>query len=451
VVEQHTGRVKIVDGGGTILPQPFLDVGGQIATGNEQGLLSIAFAPDYASSGFVYVYLTPPGKVEIRQFQRTAADPNRAEPTGRVVFSADHPRVNHNGGLVTFGPDGFLWFATGDGGGVNDPDANGQNPRTSLGKLHRVDPSSFAPAPENPFGSVFAHGLRNPWRFSFDRQTGDLVIGDVGQGEREEIDFAAAPGRGNGANYGWRCWEGTIRTPRVTPCEAPGHVPPVHELTHDGGACSITGGVVVRDPAVPSLAGRYLYGDVCKPELRSLTLPAAGDDRAEASLPVAQVVDLAEDACGRVLVSSLEGRVFRLVEGAPGACSFAAPAPGPGLAPPPPAAAPTCGLGLRIPRARTATVGRSGLLVRVSVRGACRVSATARMRGGGTLVSKARELVAGERVSLRLRAGARTRARLRRGRSVTATVTVTGRPTGSAAAAAAAAAEQQRQRVRIRR
>jgi glucose/arabinose dehydrogenase len=444
VVEQHTGRVEIVDPAGTILPQPFLDVGAEIAKGNEQGLLSIAFAPDYAATGVLYAYLTPPGKVEIRQFQRTAADANRAEPTGRVLFSAAHPRSNHNGGLATFGPDGYLWFGTGDGGGANDPDANGQNTATPLGKLHRVDAASLGPAPGNPFGSVFAYGLRNPWRFSFDRQTGDLVIGDVGQGEREEIDFAAAPGRGNGANYGWRCYEGTIRTPGVTPCEPPGHVPPVHELTHDGGACSITGGVVVRDPGVPSLNGRYLYGDVCKPELRSLTLPSARDDRAETVLAVSQVVDIAEDACGRVLVSSLEGGVFRLVEGAPAACSFAAPAPGPGSGGPA-APAPACGLGLRVPATtRAATVRRSGLLVRASVRGACRVSATARLRGGGTLVARSRTLVAGQRVSLRLKAGPRTRSRLRRGRTVTAAITVTARP-GSGAA------EQQQRRVRVRR
>jgi glucose/arabinose dehydrogenase len=458
VVEQHTGVVKVVDPDGTIRAQPFLDVGAEIAKGNEQGLLSIAFARDYEATGYLYAYLTPPGKVEVRQFQRVAGDPYRAQPTGNTVFSADHPRFdNHNGGLVTFGPDDHLWFGTGDGGSANDPNNNGQTTTSPLGKLHRVDPSSFAPAQGNPFGTVFAYGLRNPWRFSFDRSTGDLVIADVGQGEREEIDFAAgSSGRGNGANYGWRCYEGTLPTPGVTPCSPPGHVPPVHELTHDGdGVCSITGGVVVRDPGVPSLAGRYLYGDVCKPELRSITLPAARDDRAEPALSLAQVVDIAEDACGRVLVSSLGGGVHRLVEGAPSPCSAGAPAPGgggpapgPGTAPPP-SPSPGCGLGLRTFPARVRTVRRAGLLVRASVRGACRVSATARLQGGGTLVARGRSLAAGARVSLRLRAGTKTRARmrrtLRRRRSFVATLTVVARP------AAGGIAEQQVRRVRIRR
>ena len=448
VVEQHTGKVKVVDPDGTIRPQPFLDVGSEIAKDNEQGLLSIAFARDYEATGFLYAYLTPPGRVEIREFQRVAGDPYRAQPTGRTVFSAAHPRTNHNGGLVTLGPDDRLWFATGDGGGANDPDGNGQNTASPLGKLHRVDASSFAPAEGNPFGSVFAYGLRNPWRFSFDRQTGDLVIADVGQGVREEIDFAAAPGRGNGANYGWDCYEGSIPTPGVTPCNPPNHTPPVHELTHDGGACSITGGVVVRDPGVPSLVGRYLYGDVCMAALRSITLPTARDDRNETALPVEQVVDIAEDACGRVLVSSLSGGVFRLVEGTPAQCQLrtpgAATTPGPGTTSPA-----TCGLAVRTVGARARTVRRRGLLVRASVRGACRVSATARLRGGGRLVARSRTLTAGARTSLRLRAGSKTRARmrrtLRRRRSLVATITVTGRPAGGGTR------EQQVRRARIRR
>ena len=410
VVEQQTGLVKVVDAGGAILPQPFLDLRNQIAIDhNERGLLSIAFAPDYGTSGLLYAYLTPPGKVEVREYRRTAADANRAEATGRTVFTADHPRGNHNGGLVVAGPDGALWFATGDGGGANDPDRNAQNPSSPLGKMLRFSGSG---APE-----VVAAGLRNPWRFSFDRGTGDLVIGDVGQGEREEVDFAAAPGRGAGANWGWPCWEGTTRTPGVV-CEAPGHTPPVHELLHDGGACSITGGVVVRDPGVPSLAGRYLYGDICLPELRTITLPTARDDRVESALRVAQVTDVAEDGCSRVLVSSLTGGVFRLVEGAPSACDAPSTAP--------PASPPACGLSVRALRARRAVVLRSGLAVRVSVRSACRVAATARIAGVGTLVARGRNLVAGQRVTLRLRAGARTRSRLRRRGSVVAAVTVTG-------------------------
>ena len=426
VVEQHTGQVKVVDPDGTVRPQPFLDVGGEIAKGHEQGLLSIAFARDYEATGYLYAYLTPPGRIEIRQFQRAADDPYRAVPTGRTVFSAAHPRSNHNGGLVLFGPDDHLWFGTGDGGGANDPDNNGQNTATPLGKLHRVDAASFQPAPGNPFGSVFAYGLRNPWRFSFDRQTGDLIIADVGQGAREEVDFAAAPGRGNGANYGWKCYEGSIPTPGVACPAAPAnHTPPVHELTHQDGACSITGGVVVRDPGVPALAGRYLYGDVCKAELRSITLPAARDDRAETALRIPQLVDVAEDACGRVLVSSLEGGVFRLVEGAPSPCSLAVPAPGGGPGPAPE----TCGLRARASSVTARTVRRRGLPVRVEVSGACRVSAIARLQGGGRLVARSRSLAAGARATLRLRASRRTRARmartLRRRRSLAVIITLT--------------------------
>jgi hypothetical protein len=421
VVEQQTGLVKIIDATGTILPAPFLDLHAEIAgaTGNEQGLLSIAFAPDYAASGLLYAYLTPPNRVEVREYRRTAGDPDRAEPTGRTLIGIDHrENANHNGGLVTFGPDGNLYAGVGDGGGANDTPNNAQNPALQLGKMLRVAPAGGMP-------EIYATGLRNPWRYSFDRTTGDLVIADVGQGEREEIDYAPA-GTAAGRNYGWRCFEGSQPTPGVSPpCDPPNDVPPVHELLHSDGACSITGGVVVRDPGLPTLAGRYLYGDVCLPALRSITLPSAQDDRAE-ELKLEQVVNISEDACGRVLVSSLAGPLYRVVDGTPSACPPGAPSPATPVGQPP-----DCGMTVRAAAARRSVVLTRGLAVRVAVQAACRVGAVASLGRAGTLVGHSRTLVAGQHVTLRLKAGPRTRARLRRRSAVTAEVRVTARPTAS--------------------
>ena len=311
--------------------------------GGERGLLSIAFPPDYASSGRFYVYYTarsPDGAMTIAEFRRASAD--RAAPASRrIVLSIPHPRGNHNGGQLQFGPDGYLWIGTGDGGGAGDPDFNGQDLNSLSGKLLRIDPhetgaAAYSVPGDNPFagqsgrrGEIWAYGLRNPWRFSFDRGTGDLVIGDVGQGEWEEIDFAPAPGRGRGANYGWGCWEGrhvfdgNAVEPGCRPL--PAQVAPVHEYSHSRG-CSVTGGYVVRDPALPALSGRYVYGDYCRNPLWSVRLatPNAQDDR-QLGLGVPGLSSFGEDACGRVYATSGDGPLYLLE--AEGARSSACPTP----------------------------------------------------------------------------------------------------------------------------
>jgi glucose/arabinose dehydrogenase len=387
VVEQ-AGRIRLVRNG-TLLTTDVLDITTLVLSGGERGLFSMAFAPDYAESGRFYVYYTardPEGEVTIAEYRRSS-DPDIAEPTGRIVLSIPHPVYeNHNGGQLQFGSDGYLYIATGDGGGGGDPDRNAQSISSLLGKLLRIDPRQGAagepytiPA-DNPFvgqagvrAEIWAYGLRNPWRFSFDRQTGDLTIGDVGQGSREEIDFAqASAGGGRGANFGWSCWEGTLPyQPNYAEdaCAAAraGHTGPVWEYAHTRG-CSITGGYVVRDPELTALFGRYLYGDLCDDRVWStvLQVPAAQDDRLT-GLEVPSLYSFGEDACGRVYAVSGSGPVYRLhVSGQPDTPTCTPPAqlpphppspqpPSPGSPPPPgpPAAPPPASLKLapcRVPR-----------------------------------------------------------------------------------------------------
>jgi glucose/arabinose dehydrogenase len=320
----QTGRITVVRGGRT-LARPFLDLRPRVLAGGEQGLLGLAFAPDYASSGLFYVYYTgTDAREHLVEYRRATAD--RADPSSaRTVFVHDDPEPNHNGGQLVFGPDGLLYVGTGDGGGANDqhgPRGNAQDLASPLGKILRIDPRArngrpFTAPSSNPFAGragarpeIYAYGLRNPWRFSFDRVTDDLVIGDVGQDLVEEIDFVRK-GRGRGANFGWRPFEGRRRNFDEP---APGAVAPVLTKTHADGWCSITGGYVVRDRAVPGLYGRYVYGDFCKGQLRSARL-SAGHARADRAIPgvltVAGLDSFGEDARGRVYVVSQAGPVYR--------------------------------------------------------------------------------------------------------------------------------------------
>ena len=323
VVEQG-GRIMVVRGGRK-LDAPFLDIRGQVTAGGEQGLLSMAFAPDYAETGRFYVYFTDrDGDQRIVEYRRASADRAKAG-SARLVLEMPDDESNHNGGLLLFGPDDLMYVGTGDGGGGGDEHGrrgNGQDLGTLLGKILRIDPRAgggrgYRVPSSNPFvgrsgarGEIYSYGLRNPWRFSFDRRTGDLTIGDVGQNEVEEIDFVRR-GKGAGANFGWRPFEGRRRFRDGE--SAPGHVPPVIERTHDDGWCSITGGVVVRDRALGGLYGRYLFGDVCKPRVYSarLATPRARDLR-RTSLRVSQLVSFGEDARGRVYAVSHAGPVYRL-------------------------------------------------------------------------------------------------------------------------------------------
>jgi glucose/arabinose dehydrogenase len=294
-------RVFVVEQAGTIrevlagrkLAKPFLDIRSQVLAGGERGLLSMAFAPDYAKSGLYYVdYTGTDGDIHIEEL-----------PTRRELIRIEHSTYsNHNGGQLEFGPDGRLYAGTGDGGGGGDPFRNAQNPSRLLGKILRFDAARRTP-------EVFAIGLRNPWRFSFDRATSDVVIADVGQDKYEEVDFVKR-GKLRGKNFGWSNFEGfhTYYGGSVA-----NYVKPVLETSHANGNCSITGGYIVRDRSLKALYGRYVFGDYCKPQLRWAKLgPGRAKPRGTLGLNVPALSSFGQDGRGRVYALSQNGPVYRL-------------------------------------------------------------------------------------------------------------------------------------------
>ena len=324
-------RVFVVEQGGRIwvllngkrARRPFLDIGDRIVSGGEQGLLSMAFAPDYARTRRFYVDFTDRnGDSRVQEFRRSKRNPNRADRTSaRQVLFASQPYPNHNGGLVLFGPDRLLYIGFGDGGSAGDPENRAQNLDSLLGKILRIDPrrhgsKSYRSPSSNPFvgkagrNEIYAYGLRNPWRFSFDRKTGDLYIGDVGQNRLEEIDFAKR-GAGSGVNFGWSCFEGARPYDSSRNCH--GAIRPLLDYGRSNGECSVTGGVVVRDPKLPALVGRYAYGDYCRGQLFSLRVSGGrAVDVGSLDQHVTELSSFGEDARGRVYVTSLAGPVYRL-------------------------------------------------------------------------------------------------------------------------------------------
>jgi glucose/arabinose dehydrogenase len=303
-VVERPGAIRIVKDG-KVNSTPFLDITSRVSCCGERGLLSMAFAPDYATSGRFYVYFTEnSGDVRIYEY-RVSSDPDRADAgSARAILRIGHRRFpNHNGGQLQFGPDGLLYAGTGDGGGAGDPLRSAQNGRNRLGKILRIDPT-----PRRPRISIYSRGLRNPFRFSFDRSTGDIAIGDVGQDTIEEIDFKRR-GRARGANFGWSVFEGThrFRSGRVA-----GHDKPVIQHTHKAGWCSIIGGYIVRDRA-SDLYGRYVYGDYCKGQLYSARLTGSGARGVRPEgVTVSNLSSFGEDADGHVYAASLGGAVYRL-------------------------------------------------------------------------------------------------------------------------------------------
>jgi hypothetical protein len=324
-VVEKGGRVRIVQDG-ALLPTPFLDLSGQVSTGSEQGLLSLAFHPDYTSNGRFFVNFTDTaGDTRVVEMRVSAADPDRADPgSARVVLVIEQPFSNHNGGLALFGPDGMLYVGTGDGGSGGDPQGNGQDLGTLLGKLLRVDVDGgqpYAIPSDNPFADtpgarpeVWAYGLRNPWRFSFDRETGDLYVADVGQNRLEEVN--AVRGSGSGLNYGWNVMEGTRCFEPSEGCDRSGLTLPVTEFDHDEG-CSVTGGFVYRGSAIPELRGTYLYSDYCSGFVRSFRFAngRAESERRLAELEPADdaVSSFGEDAAGEMYILTAGGGVHRIV------------------------------------------------------------------------------------------------------------------------------------------
>ncbi len=283
VVEQ-AGRVRVLRDG-VVAAAPFLDISGIVRSGGERGLLSVAFHPAYARNGFFYLnYTDRDGDTVVARYS-VSADAERGDPASAApLISIGQPYGNHNGGQVAFGPDGYLYIGMGDGGWAGDPRNRSQNPRSLLGKMLRLDVDSAEPyaiPPDNPFAAsddaapeIWALGLRNPWRFRFDRLTGDLYIGDVGQNKWEEIDFQPAEQRG-GLNYGWRIMEGTHCFNPATGCGRQGLTEPVHEYSQSQG-CSVTGGHVYRGPALAELAGTYVFADYCAGTIWGLFREAGG-------------------------------------------------------------------------------------------------------------------------------------------------------------------------------
>ena len=324
-VVEREGTIRIVQRG-RVLGRPFVDISDRVTSGGESGLLSMAFARDYASSRRFYVYYTDQqGFLQIDQFRATAGAPNRAdESSRRSVIRVAHHRGNHKGGQVQVGPDGMLYAGFGDGGGGGDPDENAQNLSRILGKLIRIDPrpdGGYSIPAGNPFRGrsgarpeIYAYGLRNPYRFSFDRRRGHLVIGDVGQDAIEEIDFV--PGRAEdrpprgGYNFGWDIFEGRSRYESGS---APGHVPPVLQHSQEAGFCSIIGGYVIRDRALGrGWTGRYVYGDYCDGTIRVAHLRRPNAPSRATRLRVGALVSFGEDGRGRVYAVSLNGPVYRI-------------------------------------------------------------------------------------------------------------------------------------------
>jgi glucose/arabinose dehydrogenase len=323
VVEQ-AGRIQVLKDGHKERA-PFLDIHQLVTSGGEEGLLSVAFPPDYQTSGRFYVFYTGiGGNEQIVEYRRASADRANPHSARRLIFITD-PEGNHNGGLLLFGPDNLLYIGIGDGGGEYDQHGrigNGQNRDTLFGKLLRIDPHPSHGRPytipkDNPFvgrrgvrPEIYAWGLRNPWRFSFDRATGDIAIGDVGQDHVEEVDFRKRGGA-RGVNFGWRAFEGTrVEDPTL---HIHGDVKPVLEYTHVGGNCAVTGGYVIRDPRLPALAGRYIYGDYCVGNLMTAHLQLGHATGVHAlGLNASPLSSFGEDDAGRIYVVSLSGPVYRL-------------------------------------------------------------------------------------------------------------------------------------------
>jgi len=321
VVEQR-GTVRVLRND-TLLAAAFLDIRALVSGGDEQGLLSMAFHPSYATNGYVYVsYTDTVGTSKVVRYQ--VSDPETANPaTAFEVLSVAQPFANHNGGLIAFGPDGMLYVGLGDGGSGGDPLGHGQNLGTLLGSVLRIDVdggSPYAVPADNPFvtragarGEIWVYGLRNPWRFSFDRSLGDLYIGDVGQQRLEEVDVVTAS-TASGTNFGWNVMEGTSCY-NAAACSTVGLTLPVAEYTHADG-CSITGGFVYRGADVPALQGRYLYADYCRGWVRSFTY--FGGQVVESSewpelSPGTEVTSFAEDARGELYIMTRAGVLSRIV------------------------------------------------------------------------------------------------------------------------------------------
>jgi hypothetical protein len=326
---RQTGQIVIFNGTSIVSPE-FLDISGLLPSprGNEEGLLGLAFHPNYASNGFFYVnYTNTSGDIVVARYQASPPSGNRANVnSGTILLTIPHPgQSNHNGGQIRFGPDGFLYIATGDGGGGGDPGNNGQNINSLLGKILRIDVNGGPPygiPPTNPFvnatgaDEIWSYGLRNPWRFTFDRQTGDMFIADVGQGDWEEIDVEPA-GTG-GRNYGWRLMEGTHCYPPGSSCNPASLVLPIAEYPHNVQGtfigCSVTGGFRYRGSNLAAHVGTYFFGDYCTGRIWGATPNGDGSWTSVQLLDSTLTIStFGEDSAGNLYVAHHGGALHRIV------------------------------------------------------------------------------------------------------------------------------------------
>jgi hypothetical protein len=334
-VVEKGGAIKIIDRASGNVIATFLNISNLLPNplGNEQGLLGLAFDPQYATNRRFYVsYTDTSGNSVIARYLRHSTMANLAESAAdRIILTVAQPFANHNGGMIAFGPvDNLLYIGLGDGGDANDPGNRAQDTGVLLGKLLRIDVSQGNPGDppyiipaDNPYVSmtgadeIWSIGLRNPWRFSFDRQTRDLYIADVGQGAREEVNASTfTSGGGKGVNYGWKIMEGSICRPPTTMCDTTGLTLPVVDYDHSTGGCSVTGGYVYRGNAVPALQGTYFYGDFCARFVRSFRLVngvATGQASWPALNPGGNITSFGEDAAGELYIMTSSGGLFRIV------------------------------------------------------------------------------------------------------------------------------------------
>ena len=320
-ITEQRGRILILEDG-AVRETPFLDIQSLVSCCGERGLLSVAFHPDYVANGFFFVnYTDLAGHTVVARFTRSSIDPNLAEAGSRKqIIRIEQPFGNHNGGQLQFGPDGFLYIGMGDGGSGGDPGNRAQNLTTLLGKILRIDIDGgdpYAVPADNPFvgnpqalPEIWSYGLRNPWRFSFDRATGDMFIGDVGQNTLEEVSFEPA-GEG-GRNYGWRIMEASRCFNPPTNCNDGTLVLPILEYGRSDG-CSVSGGYRYRGSRFPSINGRYFYGDFCSGKIWMATLGVNGQWTSSVVLESnAQITSFGEDEKGEIHVVDHGGRIFRI-------------------------------------------------------------------------------------------------------------------------------------------
>ncbi len=327
LVTTKTGPIWVVAANGTVLPTPFLDLTGQVSTNSEHGLLSIALHPQYDTNRTFFIgYSDTAGTSRIARYQTSISNPDQADPsTAKIIFSQPQPYANHDSGKVAFGPDGFLYIGLGDGGGAGDPQNNAQNGDTYLGTILRIDVDTaengkeYGIPADNPFvgdpdvlDEIWAMGLRNPWRFSFDRDTGELYIGDVGQNQWEEINLEP-PGFPGGANYGWRCYEG-FEPFNLAGC---GDVTiydfPIFALAQPS-FCAVIGGYVYRGSTYGGLVGIYLFADLCSGSVKGIQRDSGGVWllAAAGETPERSLTTFIEDAGGELYVASGQGTIYKI-------------------------------------------------------------------------------------------------------------------------------------------